>query len=141
MRRRIAVTVSALIAALLFAAAAPAAETNLQYENRFRIMLDFAVRINEYTRLHLQDTRLCAWAHAVALANASEAEQMSPPEVYATLHPHFLLVLENVERCMYYAARRNMDRYRHHQKIVRQELGILETLSERAGIESFETFN
>jgi hypothetical protein len=124
----------ALIAALAAAVAAPSAvggETKQQYQNRFRLMLDFAVRTNEYVRQHLGDKTLAAYAHRMAEQNASAAEQMTPPSQYALLHPHFLLVLENIERSLYHAAQGRLERYRHHQKIVRKELHVLEGLAER----------
>lgn len=114
-----------------------AADSKREYENRFRIMLQYAVNINEYVRRHLQDVGLCTYAQEMTTTNARAAEQMTPPQKYKDIHPHFLLVLENVERSFYYAVQRRFDRYRHHQKIVNKELSILETLSDRAGIEPY----
>ena len=123
---------------VLFSTGLQGAETTRTYENRFKVMLDYAIRINEYVRLHLGDRKLCAYAQQMTKTNAREAEQMSPPKKYTELHPHFLLVLENVERSFYYAAEQRLERYRHHQKIVRKELHILEALADRAGIEPYE---
>ena len=69
---------------------------------------------------------------AQAEQNAREAERMTPPEPYRQLHPHFLLVLENVERSFHFAAKGQLAGYRRHQKIVRKELNLLEALAERA---------
>jgi len=124
-----------LVAVLAAAFSAPASvggETRQQYQNRFRLMLDFAVRTNEYVRQHLGDRTLAAYAHGMAEQNAAAAEQMTPPAQYALLHPHFLLVLENIERSFYHAAQGRLERYRHHQKIVRKELHVLEGLAERS---------
>lgn len=114
-----------------------AAESKREYENRFQVMLQYAVNINEYVRRHIQDKNLCAYAQEMAATNARFAEQMTPPSNYAELHPHFLLVLENVERSFYFASQQRFERYRHHQKIVNKELSILEALAERAGIEPY----
>jgi hypothetical protein len=123
---------SVLVAAVAFAIAiAAAGETKREYENRFRLMLDFAVRTNEYVRQHLGDRSLAAYAHQMAEQNASAAEQMTPPPAHALLHPHFLLVLENIERSFYHASQGRLERYRHHQKVVRKELHLLESLAER----------
>ncbi|MBN2715369.1 MAG: hypothetical protein JXX14_05910 [Deltaproteobacteria bacterium] len=114
-----------------------AAESQREYEVRFQTMLQYAVDINEYVRRHLQDKKLCNYAEEMAATNARFAEQMSPPEKLAELHPHFLLVLENVERSFYYASQGRLDRYRHHQRIVNKELSILEALADRAGISPY----
>ena len=62
---------------------------------------------------------------------------MTPPERYVLLHPHFLLVLENIERSFFYAARGDLKRYRRYQKIVRKELHLLETMAEREQLELY----
>jgi len=134
--KRARVAAAAAIA-LALAAGAAGAESKKEYENRFRLMLDFAVRTNEYVRRHLGDRDLSSYAHGMAELNASEAEQMTPPERYALLHPHFLLVLENIERSFHHASRGNLDRYRHHQKIVRRELHLLESLAERERLQLY----
>ena len=123
---------AALLAAIVLAAAASSGgETKQQYQHRFRLMLDFAVRTNEYVRQHLADRSLATYAHGMAEQNAIAGEQMTPPHQYALLHPHFLLVLENIERSFYHASQGRLERYRHHQKVVRKELHLLESLAER----------
>ena len=113
------------------------AESQQEYETRFQIMLQYAVQINEYVRRHVQDKRLCSYAQEMTATNARSAEQMTPPNRYAEIHPHFLLVLENVERSIYYASEGNLKRYRHLQRIVNKELGILEALADRAGLKPY----
>ncbi|MBN2804598.1 MAG: hypothetical protein JXR91_16005 [Deltaproteobacteria bacterium] len=115
-----------------------AAQTSKQYETSFKIMLDYAIRINEYVKVNLHDKRLAAYANAMAETNARQAEQMSPPKKFAEMHPHFLLILENIERSFYYASKGQIDKYRNHQKIVRKELGIIEIMADRAGIEPYD---
>jgi hypothetical protein len=132
MMRRLILTA---IAAVLVALTAPAAaETKGEYENRFQLMLDWAVRADEFVHGHLGDKQLAAYARDMAELNARQAERMTPPQQYAALHPHFLLVLENIERSFHYAADGVMDKYRYHQKVVRKELTLLETLAERNGL-------
>jgi hypothetical protein len=125
------VVLIAVVAGALVAAAAAGGETKQQYQTRFRMMLDFAVRTNEYVRQHLSDRSLATYAQRMAEQNASAAEQMTPPPPYELIHPHFLLVLENIERSIYHASQGRLERYRHHQKIVRKELQLLEGLAER----------
>jgi hypothetical protein len=108
-----------------------------EYQNRLRVMFDYAVRMNDYVRSHLGDRKLAAYAQAMAEKNASEAERMTPPDNYRMLHPHFLLVLENIERSFDYAAKGDMPQYRHHQKIVRKELNLVEALAEKENLEIY----
>jgi len=100
-------------------------------------MLDYAVRTNEYVRRHLEDRNLTEYAHAMADVNVSSAEQMTPPKIYADLHPHFLLVLANIERSFYYASQRRFDRYRHYQKELRKELHLLETIANQKHLDLY----
>ena len=113
------------------------AESKQEYQNRFRVMVDFAVRLNDYIRSHLGDKKLASYAQAMSERNADEAEKMTPPPKYNMLHPHFLLVLENIERSFYFAAKGDLSQYRHHQKLVQKELRLLEALAERAGLDLY----
>lgn len=113
------------------------AESKQEYHNRLRLMLDFAVRTNEYVRQHLGDRGVSAYAHAMAEKNAAEAEKMTPPPQYALFHPHFLLVLENIERSFFFAAQGKMAPYRRHQRVVRRELQILEAMAESKHVDLY----
>lgn len=132
--RRAATRVLVIMTLALVALSAQG-ESKLEYQNRFKMMIDFAVRSNEYVRQHLSDRTLAAYAAEMAAQNAQSAERMTPPPRYAMVHPHFLLVLENIERSFAYASKGKLDRYRHHQKVVRKELHMLESLAEREGLE------
>jgi hypothetical protein len=132
------VVVAAIVGCLIVLAGNLAlTENKKEYQNQFRLMLDYAVRTNEYMRQRLGDKALANYAHAMAETNASEAEQMTPPPVFASVHPHFLLVLENIERSFFYVAKGNLAKYRSHQKIVRKELHLLEVLAERENLELY----
>ncbi|MDJ0762990.1 MAG: hypothetical protein QNJ97_08390 [Myxococcota bacterium] len=134
--KRILSTAVAMALVISFASAA-GAETKQEYQHRFKLMLDYAVRTNEYIRQRLLDKGLAAYAHAMAEKNTSAAEQMTPPSQYAGLHPHFLLVLENIERSLFFAAKGELGKYRHYQRTVRKELQILEVLAEREHLELY----
>jgi hypothetical protein len=131
-----------LIALMFFIAVASVqgtsyGESNKEYKNKFLLMLDHAVHVNDYVRQRLGDKNLARYAHAMAETNASAAEKMTPPTKYAMLHPHFLLVLENVERSFYFAEKGDLARYRHHQKMVRKELQLLEALADRERVDLY----
>jgi hypothetical protein len=132
-------TAAATLALALMGAAMTGAhaETKREYEARFVAMMEIAERIDDLARQHLGDRALLEYAHTMAAANAAAAEQMTPSKEYAMLHPHFLLVLENIERSLFYAADGKMERYRHFQKLMRRELQLLEELAERAGLDLY----
>jgi hypothetical protein len=73
----------------------------------------------------------------MAEKNAREAERMTPPDNFRMLHPHFLLVLENIERSFYHVAKGDLGKYRHHQKIVRKELNLVEALAEKENVDLY----
>ena len=112
-------------------------ESTREYKNKFMMMLDHAVHVNDYVRQRLGDKSLALYAHAMAEINASEAEKMTPPSKYTMLHPHFLLVLENIERSFYFAQKGDLLHYRHHQKMVRKELQLLEALADRERVDLY----
>ena len=128
-----------LLMILATALASPVAfgENKKEYQNKFRLMLDYAVRTNEYVRRYLGDKSLVAYAQAMAEKNASQAERMTPPKKYTMIHPHFLLVLENIERSFYFASKGDLANYRRHQKIVRREIHLLEALAEREHLDQY----
>ena len=128
---------SACLLSLVFSALVCRAESKQEYQNRLRVMFDYAVRMDDYVRNHLGDRKLAGYAQAMAEKNASEAERMTPPDDYRMVHPHLLLVLENIERSFFYAAKGDMGQYRHHQKIVRKELNLVEALAEKENLELY----
>lgn len=133
-RRAIAISFALVILGL---AGNSHAESKQEYENRFLVMLDYAVRLNDFVRSHLGDRKLAAYAQTMSERNADEAEKMTPPETYRMLHPHFLLVLENIERSFYAVAKGDLSRYREHQRRVQKELRLLEALAEKANLDPY----
>ena len=125
------------IACIFFNVGLAHGETKQEYENRIRVMMDYAVRLDDYVRTHLGDRKLAAYAQAMSEKSASEAEKMTPPEAYMRLHPHFLLSLENIERSFYYAAKGDLAKYRHYQKVVRKELQIVDALAEKEHLDVY----
>ena len=130
--------VAAIAAAALCAIGARAgAETKKEYETRFLAMMEIAQRLDDTARLHLSDRGLLDYLHEMAEANARSAEQMTPPKEYALLHPHFLLVLENLERSFSFARDGKMERYRHFQKLKDKELALLDEIAANAGLDLY----
>lgn len=125
------------VVCLGFAVSVAQAETPREYENRIKVMLELAVRLDDYARQNLGDRGLLGYVHAVAETNVGQASRLAPPPAYAALHPHLVIVLENVERALYFAAKGDMGRYRKHIKTLRKEIGLLESLADKAGLTVF----
>ena len=109
-------------------------ENNLKVTQERLALLDEIFNTNE----HLDaDELMRRFLETMAEQNATQAERMTPPDNYRMLHPHFLLVLENIERSFHYAAKGDLAKYRQHQKIVRKELNLVEALAEKENLELY----
>ena len=126
-----------LIFTIITLCAPSMAQSRKNYLNRARLMLDFAVRTNEYVRQRLLDTELANFAHAMAEKNVLEAEKMTPPASLSLLHPHLLLVLENTERALAYAEKGELAKYRKQQRTLKKELHLLEAIAQRERIDLY----
>jgi hypothetical protein len=126
-----------LSAGLVLLCASARAETKKEYETRFLTMMEIAQRVDDTAKLHLGDKGLLVYLHDMADANAKAAEQMTPPKEYATLHPHFLLVLENLERSLHFAQDGKMERYRHFQQLKNKEMQLLDEIAASAGLDLY----
>jgi hypothetical protein len=137
MMRAVIVVVALIAFSLQFKPVRCLAETTQEYENQLRLMIDYAVRLDDYIRSHLGDKKLAAYAQAMSEKSVDAAERMTPPDSYKVIHPHVLLVLENTERSFFFAAKGDMSKYRYYQKTLRKELQELEALSEREHLELY----
>lgn len=127
--------VGSLVALCLFLCAfGTRAQSIREYENRVTVMLELAVRLEDRARRHLGDKGLVSYVHAISDANVTEAARLAPPPNYAVLHPHFVIVLENLERAMFFASKGDLSRYRKHIKTMRKEIVLLESLAAKAGL-------
>jgi len=135
MKRVITVTLLFLISGTICIETLGQSKKN--YLNRARLMLDFAVRTNEYVRQRLMDKELAHFAHTMVEKNVSEAEKMTPPSSLSLLHPHLLLVLENTERALSHAKKGEFAKYRKQQRTLKKELQLLEAIAERERIDLY----
>ena len=112
-------------------------QSKKNYLNRARLMLDFAVRTNEYVRQRLMDKELASFAHTMVEKNVLEAEKITPPSSLSLLHPHLLHVLENTERALSYAKKEDFAKYRKQLRTLKKELQLLEAIAERERIDLY----
>ncbi len=100
-------------------------------------MIDVAVRLNDYVKKHLGDKGVCSYAQGVAEKNVEEASRMTPPPSFSMVHPHLLLVLENMERSFYSASKGDLAGYRKYQKRLRKEMKLLDNVADREKLDLF----
>jgi hypothetical protein len=136
MTRTVSIAVLGLLVIQINAAPCRA-ETTSEYENQLRLMIDYAIRLDDYIRSHLGDKKLAAYAQAMSEKSVDAAERMTPPEAYKVIHPHVLMVLENTERSFFFASKGDMAKYRYYQKTLRKELQELEALAEREHLDFY----
>lgn len=132
-RARNAILSIAAAAALLPAAAR--ATPLPSYLSQFVLMMDWVNRSIAYVSRHSSDTDLADVAHAVAEDFVEKAQRLTPPDKLVDLHPHFLLVLENVERAFHFMAEGDAERADHHMAIAREEIRNLRQIQRDIGIE------
>ena len=124
------------IALLAATAPVPAAATPLpNYLSQFVLMMDWVNRSVAYVRRHDADTDLADVAHAVAEQLVEKAQRLTPPDKLVDLHPHFLLVLENVERAFHFLATGEPDRAERHFAIVEDEIRNMRAVQRDLGVE------
>ncbi len=125
-----------LLVAAWAAAAPPAAATPLpNYLAQFVLMMDWVNRATVYVKRHDDDTGLARVAHAVAETLVEQSQRLAPPDELRDLHPHFVLVLENAERALYYLAQGDGERADRHFAVVRDETRLLRQIQRELGIE------
>lgn len=122
-------TIAILIA--LMAGLAPGlalAKGSSSYATRFSMVLDWAIQSNNFVRDHITDRELAAHLSQIAAKQVELCSVWTPPEEFRPVHPHLILVLENVERAFFFASRGNLANYRHHFKVIREELRMVDAL-------------
>ncbi len=98
------------------------------YVTELSLVLEGARRVLLFSEAHAGDTELSRFAHPLAEYYVELAGRMTPGPQLAMVHPHLLLVVENVERALDAAAHGGQHAFRQHVRTVREELATLETV-------------
>jgi hypothetical protein len=122
-------------AALLFGPAPVQATPLPNYLSQFVLMMDWVSRATVYVPRHAADADLASVAHAVAEVLVDKAQRLTPPDEFRDLHPHFLLVLENVERAFHWYAQGEAEKAERHLAVVRDETRLMRQIQREIGIE------
>jgi hypothetical protein len=65
------------------------------YINAFTLIMDFTDRAMSWTEKHREDARLAEAAAAMASANIKTVQDLSPPQEFVDIHPHFVAIVES----------------------------------------------
>lgn len=132
MARWLAAFALCVAAVVMAGALSPQAEAQGKLRRR-RLYLAEAAMVLEGTRRTLlwaekypADAELARFAHPVAERYVESVGRMTPPKELRHVHPHLLLIVENVERALAAAAAENLRGFRKRTRVVREERRTLE---------------
>jgi hypothetical protein len=98
------------------------------YLAELAMSLESARRFVLWVEAYGADGELARFAYPLAERLVESASHLTPPARWVPAHPHVLLITENVERALDAAAAADLASFRHHARIVREELSILDGL-------------
>jgi hypothetical protein len=135
------VTRASALLALLFALfatpvmAQPEVRRERVYLAELSMVLEGARRLILWAETYPSDTDFAKFAHPLAERYVEMAGRMTPPGKLVVVHPHLLIVVENVERALDAAGAGDLSSFRQRMRIVREELsnldGVLKQLKVR----------
>ncbi len=125
--------VSLALVAALAPAVARAEETRRErvYLTELALLLEGARRLLAYSDAHGEDhadPELARFAYPLAERYVEMASRMLPSPKLSVVHPHLLLVMENLERALDAAAAAEASSYQRRMRIAREELANLEAV-------------
>ena len=133
-KRALRLTVAALlVSSFLLTPQRVEAETRREYVNRFVLIVDWVTRAETWVNGHFEDTGLCRMAHSIAERHVELTRRMTPPQEFVSIHPHLLIVMENVERMFDYASADDRNSFRRHRRIVHEEMRVIAELLQAEG--------
>lgn len=104
------------------------------YINQVVLILDWVDRTDSWIVTHLIDTKLLQFTHSIAENYVEIGNKLSPPPELVSIHPHILLLLENMERSLFYGARGDRRRYLRYRKMLIDESRIIDEIVEELHI-------
>jgi hypothetical protein len=119
------------LSSLAWAAATPARADNdarrrRLYVTELAVVLEGSRRLLLWAETYAGDAELARFAYPLTEQYVAMSGRMTPPDKLSLVHPHVLIVVENVERALDAALRGDLPAFRQHVRIVREELVTLE---------------
>jgi hypothetical protein len=96
------------------------------YMAELSMVLEGARRLMLWAETYPADSDFARFAYPLSENYVDMAGHMTPPGKLAVVHPHLLLVVENVERAMAAAAAGDTASFRQRTRTVREELASLD---------------
>jgi hypothetical protein len=108
--------------------AQPEARRERMYLAELSMVLEGARRLILWAETYPNDVDFAKFAYPLADRYVEMAGRMTPPGKLAVVHPHLLLVVENVERAVDAAAAGDLPSFRQRMRTVREELSNLDSV-------------
>lgn len=121
------------------AAQAPAARRDRVYLTQLSFVLEGARRILLFGEAHAADPEMSRFAYSLSEQYVELAGKMTPGERLRIVHPHLLIVVENVERAFNASAHGDKHAFRQHVRTIREELATLEAVLKHLKVRLPET--
>jgi len=109
------------------------------YLTQLSFVLEGARRVLLFGEAHAADAELSRFAYPLAEHYVEMAGRMTPGERLKIVHPHLLLVVENVERAFDASAHGDQHAFRQHVRTIREELATLEAVLKHLKVRLPET--
>lgn len=103
------------------------------YLDRAALLLDEARKEGDMLQPRMNDRELVLLIKAVAEARVKAARSMEVPAAVGKVHPHLLLVLENIERAASAGLDRNFKKFAEHINTARDEDRIFRAVLKELG--------
>jgi len=109
------------------------------YLTQLSFVLEGARRVLLFGEAHAADAELARFVYSLSEHYVEMAGRMTPGERLKIVHPHLLLVVENVERAFDASAHGDQHAFRQHVRTIREELATLEAVLKHLKVRLPET--
>lgn len=117
----------------------PAPRRDRVYLTQLSFVLEGARRILLFGEAHAADPEMSRFAYPLSEHYVELAGKMTPGERLRIVHPHLLIVVENVERAFNASAHGDLQAFRQHVRTIREELATLEAVLKHLKVRLPET--
>ncbi len=98
------------------------------YLTQLSFVLEGARRVLLFGEAHASEPEMARFLYPLSAQYVELASKMTPGERLQLVHPHLLIVVENVERAVNAAAHQHLQAFRQHVRTIREELATLEAV-------------
>ena len=106
----------------------PAQRRDRAYLTQLSFVLEGARRILLFGEAHAAEPEMARFVYPLSEDYVQLAGKMTPGERLKIVHPHLVIVVENVERAVNAAAHGELQSFRQHVRTIREELATLDAV-------------